>query len=500
MRTSVTARSRMRRSLALCAPVSLAAAAVVVAVAPARASHLAGASVQVLADLVALTACTAVALHTRGSARVAWSLVAVALACWLVGDAGLLATVVVDDPLPDVSGADIPWATFNLLTLVAVGLMFARLRAEHGWQGILDSAAMALALGVLGWTVALRPLIADEAGTAESVLDVFYPATALAGLAAVGWLVLRSSGGPAWLRWILVAFAAQFIGETVFVALTLDPSQSAGQGLSAVAFAACAWAWAFAALERLEWPQELWARRDRSDPPAWSHAIPAASTLVAVGVLAWGHGALGIAALAAAAIAAARYSWAIISNERLLSERAAEAHTDPLTGVPNRRHLARDLGRFTARARGDGRHLTALALDLDGFKAVNDTLGHAAGDRLLVGVAAAVEAALRPGDRLYRTGGDEFIVLLPDTGAGAAAAIAERLRSAVADAQPGPGPVVTASIGVAEGPLRRTSPPEALLDAADAALYRAKAEGRDRVVATAGPRPSDPGAVESPLR
>lgn len=488
--------TRLRRAMALCAAASLAAAAVVVAASPAGTGLLAGTSLQVLGDLAAFTLCAAAAaLHTRRAGAAAWALAAAGMACRLIGDSAWLASLAADRPLPEAGWADTPWMASNLLLLAAAAAIYITLRPVRGWQGILDSAALALALAVLAWTAILDPLVNEMVlGAWDSFLRLAYSAAALAGMAAIGWLAVRAGGGPLWMRWILVAFAAQVVGETACAALAIEVGGRT-EGLAALAFGAAAWAWAFAALERLGWPQDLWSRRDRSEPPAWTHAIPAGAILITVGVLAWHHRPLGLVIVLATAIAAVRYAWAAIANERVLAERRTEAFTDPLTGAANRRGLAHDLGPMVARARHDDRPLSALAVDLDGFKGVNDTLGHAAGDRLLVAAASAIAAALRPGDRLYRTGGDEFIVLLPGTDVRAATGVAERLRAAVAAAQERPGPRVTASVGVAEGPPRRTEAPETLLDAADAALYRAKAEGRDRVVPMAGPTGSGPGPV-----
>ncbi|MEG3193938.1 GGDEF domain-containing protein, partial [Lysobacter sp. D1-1-M9] len=124
-----------------------------------------------------------------------------------------------------------------------------------------------------------------------------------------------------------------------------------------------------------------------------------------------------------------------------------------------------------------------LALDIDFFKKFNDTFGHHAGDRVLTRVAAAAQGALRQIDRLGRIGGEEFLAVLPDTGAEAGAQVAERVRSCVEDLDLddiAEGIQVTISIGVAE--LHPADADfKALVARADRALYRAKANGRNRV-------------------
>jgi len=151
--------------------------------------------------------------------------------------------------------------------------------------------------------------------------------------------------------------------------------------------------------------------------------------------------------------------------------------SDPLTCVFNRRFLFSQLDALVSGARRHDRPIAVAVIDLDAFKAVNDRHGHAVGDRVLVASAEALAQELRAEDVLGRLGGEEFLVVLPDSDEDAAASTAERLRSAVATAD-GPVPV-TASVGWAvradgEGP-------EDLVRRADEALYKAKAAGRDRV-------------------
>ena len=132
-------------------------------------------------------------------------------------------------------------------------------------------------------------------------------------------------------------------------------------------------------------------------------------------------------------------------------------------------------------ARRTGRPLSVLVLDLDGFKEVNDSQGHDVGDAVLRTTARTLEAAVRPGDLAGRLGGEEFLVLLPDTGSRAAWLVAERLRAAITAQAVEGVPTVTTSLGVASFPAHSLSAAE-LLRAADSAMYDAKALGRDRTV------------------
>ncbi|MGE5517730.1 MAG: diguanylate cyclase [Bacteroidota bacterium] len=160
------------------------------------------------------------------------------------------------------------------------------------------------------------------------------------------------------------------------------------------------------------------------------------------------------------------------------------AAQDPLTGAYNRRHLRALATQITAMARRQRRPLSVLMIDLDHFKAINDTHGHAAGDETLKVLVRLCQAALREGDILARYGGEEFCVLLPETDVETAAQVAERLRLATATTRiSGPDAPfgVTASIGVAAWNEAEANI-EPALNRADQALYQAKKAGRNRVV------------------
>lgn len=159
------------------------------------------------------------------------------------------------------------------------------------------------------------------------------------------------------------------------------------------------------------------------------------------------------------------------------------AHTDALTGAMNRRGGDRLLAELVQRSARAGTDLAAMMCDIDHFKRVNDTHGHAAGDRVLASVARALRTTLRDGDVVVRHGGEEFLVLVPGANVDVATRLAERLRSVVSAVPDDEVGRVTVSIGVAV--LDEAEAPEALLARADAALYAAKQRGRDCVVVAA---------------
>ncbi|MDQ1428794.1 MAG: hypothetical protein QOK39_2270, partial [Acidimicrobiaceae bacterium] len=155
---------------------------------------------------------------------------------------------------------------------------------------------------------------------------------------------------------------------------------------------------------------------------------------------------------------------------------------DPLTGLPNRVLLFDRLDHALARRQRRPSTTALLFVDIDRFKSLNSSLGHAGGDRLLVEVAARLQATVRVGDTVARFGGDEFVVLCEDFDALRAAALAERLAKVVGAPFVFDGRQVTAtlSIGIAFAPATGEASSTALLRDADAAMYRAKAGGRDR--------------------
>ncbi len=179
-------------------------------------------------------------------------------------------------------------------------------------------------------------------------------------------------------------------------------------------------------------------------------------------------------------------------NQRLreeVTQTIEMAVIDPLTGLNNRRYLENHFQLLFDRARARGRALSVCITDIDRFKRINDTYGHDAGDLVLREFANRVRAAVRGADLACRYGGEEFVVVMPDTTAEAATVIAERLREAI-EGEPfqlggsGVSISVTASLGIASNE-HGVENPHAMLKNADLALYSAKNTGRNRVVAAA---------------
>ena len=165
------------------------------------------------------------------------------------------------------------------------------------------------------------------------------------------------------------------------------------------------------------------------------------------------------------------------------------AVTDALTGLNNRRYLDTHLKILFNRSLVRGRPLSVLITDIDRFKQVNDTYGHDAGDEVLKEFASRIRSTVRGADLACRYGGEEFVVVMPDTSSEIAAAVAERLRAAVETMpfnlkETGRSISVTASFGISSR-IETVASPEQLIKQADRALYEAKNAGRNRVVAAA---------------
>lgn len=174
----------------------------------------------------------------------------------------------------------------------------------------------------------------------------------------------------------------------------------------------------------------------------------------------------------------------LIEIQQLNNQLQVAASTDDLTNLSNRRQGFKDLDAAWLQSELTGRPLSAAVVDVDRFKTVNDTFGHAVGDEALRAVAGALEQSVRDTDSVARIGGEEFLVVLPDTGMDGASAMLERIRVAVerlaliADGKRVP---LAISGGLVErSPRMRT--PDDLLRAADRALYEAKQAGRNRIV------------------
>ena len=207
----------------------------------------------------------------------------------------------------------------------------------------------------------------------------------------------------------------------------------------------------------------------------------AALVLAGVAALPWlaGHAALPLSFYVTAALVAAFGFISATLTERHRRQLEQLAGRDALTGVRNRRAMEADLAEAVAQQGRTGRAVSLAVLDLDHFKRVNDVHGHEAGDRVLVAFAGIVQDCVRMRDRLYRLGGEEFVLLMPDTDEAGMQAALRKLHGELQRRLRGPGGLVGTSIGAAL--LQPGEDWSSWLARADAALYRAKRQGRNRI-------------------
>jgi diguanylate cyclase (GGDEF)-like protein len=195
---------------------------------------------------------------------------------------------------------------------------------------------------------------------------------------------------------------------------------------------------------------------------------------------------------------ALNFGFLLMAMDRLRNEVADLALLDDLTGVANRRHLLQRLSEECSRSERSSEPFSLLVIDLDGFKQINDTYGHAAGDACLQHFTLMAQTRLRPGDMLARTGGDEFCVVLPSTTLGEAATISRRVLEVCrqdAAACTGSDIPIAISIGAAQWYRGIGQFPERLMANADDALYAAKKNGKNDVAVYDPAPPLQPEAI-----
>lgn len=217
--------------------------------------------------------------------------------------------------------------------------------------------------------------------------------------------------------------------------------------------------------------------------------VSTGAPLEGVGHLVTYEGILAVAMIMVNALARSKddHALALLETERMREL----AYRDTLTSLPNRRQLHESLQRIAALAEQYGRPLSVISFDIDHFKTINDTLGHQVGDSVLEDVRRSIQPLIRTGDTVGRWGGEEFLIIVPNTDHDRAIALAERIRRAIEGHIYPHGVSITASFGVATH-AASTSIGD-LLSRADASLYEAKRAGRNRVageVAITGGGPS----------
>jgi diguanylate cyclase (GGDEF)-like protein len=407
--------------------------------------------------------------------RLAWWAVAATWVLEVIGDVAL-SSVTGDGSavaFPVVANACF-MAAFPLIGLVALVLVRVRaprMRVSTWLDGAIGALGVAAALT---WVV--QPLV-RVGGRMPGAAMLTYPMADVLLLAVLGATVaMLGLHADRVLLLITAAFACKLVGDVLTVRGQVQGGFVVGGPADLTWVGAALLTGAAAAVTRPGWHES--ARADGASRMGWRVlALPLTCNAVSLIILAanWG-GDLSIGQIAAVGCVIAAFARTAVTlhQVRTLQDARQEARTDELTGLPNRRSLLAATQQTLAGATADS-PAALLLMDLDGFKEVNDSLGHQAGDELLQQVGPRLRGALRAGDLLARLGGDEFAVLLPAISADAAYALAERLR--VLLLQPfsvgGVRLTVGVSIGVGTAQTPTVGVPE-LLRCADAAMYLAK--------------------------
>ena len=423
--------------------------------------------------------------------RATWLVLGFGVLAWAAGEI-YFSVALADMSTPPVpSAADAMYLAIYPASYVAL-MLFVRARGitvrTRLW---LDGLIFGLSLASVATALVLGPVLATSTSgsVAQVATNLAYPV----GDALLIVLTVSALGLNGWrLDRTLIVFALGFAcsaaADTLYLFKVANGTYRPGTFLD-VLWPAAMTLLAYASRAPL-------VRAPRPAAPARITAsVPAIGMFCALGALVWDHfdrinTVSLVLAAAALFVALVRMALSLRESSRALLKLQQRVETDPLTGVLNHRafqeRLADELERVP-----DGHTLALLAIDIDRFKALNDTYGHWSGDDALRTVADALAATIRPGDVLGRMGGDEFMLILPHTDSVTAQGVAGRLRQAVVAARED----LTISIGIALYPTH-TREQEVLMRFADGAMYWSKRDGRDRCSVFSAARSDALSAVE----
>ena len=438
------------------------------------------------------------AVRNRPAARGPWLLMALGMGMWVSGDAvfSWLQDVAHVEPFP--SAADYLYLAAYPLLAAGLGRLAWLRRHGRDLAASVDAAIVTLACGLVSWVVVAGPLARAQTVGLERIVGVAYPAGDIVLLAALTWLLTSIGRRNAAFRLLAGAAAVLVVSDSLFLLVSAgtvaDPHDLLDVGwLSAYAL------WGAAALHPgmqalSEPPDEVASSVTGRRVAALGVAVlvppltHAAQLLAGIRPEDWAF--VGVSSVmfglvvARMALAIREVRRAERARSRLAADLEHQAAHDGLTALANRPRILELVEAALHRAQRSGDLVALLFIDLDDFKRVNDTYGHAAGDHVLRVSAARMREQVRGGDTIGRLGGDEFVVLVERVEDEAdVAQLAGRLLGAlqVPVLLPGAGREVAvgASIGIATSRDGGTDP-AVLLHDADAAAYRAKRAGRGR--------------------
>jgi diguanylate cyclase (GGDEF)-like protein len=453
-------------------------------------SHLTR-TVDDVSELVAAMAAGAVGLwrgrQLTGRARVSWTLLAAGAFSWGVGEAlWCYYELLAGRSTPFPSFADLGFLLFPVLAFAG---LLARPSAAFTGQGrtrlAVDAVLVSTSLFVISWVSALGAVYRAGADTTfATAVSLAYPGTDIVLLSvAVVVVAFARVGGRSGLLMVALGVTFLTIGDSGFAYLTAKGTYGEVNLIDA------GWVAGFLVVALAAFYD------DKADDvatltvaPRIALLLPYLPTTAAVGLVISesARGNLDVtAAVAGCALVCAlvaRQMLVLLDNRSLMSRITHQAFHDELTGLANRALFGDRLGHALDLHRRDMRPVTVLLIDLDDFKTVNDSLGHPAGDELLVRVAERLRAVVRTGDTVARLGGDEFAILMED--GGSAIDLASRVLSSldqavVINGRPVP---VGASIGVATlNPSDSSASAVEMFKRADMAMYAAKRAGKATV-------------------
>ncbi len=443
--------------------------------------------------------------------RQAWLLIALGVLAWLVGD---LVWVGLDLATRKTPGLGLLATLFPFLPAFAAAALL-RMPSDapdvSRVRWMLDGALVALAGMFLAWNTMLQRIAAEHLHTVEVMVAAAFPLADIAVLTALVIASIHDCLASLRLRVLTAALGWLAIADSGYAYLSATHQYAAG------AFCDVAYIAAFATLAAAATMPDGTARLPRRKSAPRSGLVtllPYAPFAIAVTVAfvrrSMGHqvGVIGLAMWTAiTALVLLRQYLTLQDNRRLLSEveeqrarLAGVAFTDPVTGLGNRLLFADRVAHALDLHERDRRPVSLCWIDVDDFKVINDTYGHAAGDELLVALAKRLGRALRRGDTVARLGGDEFGVLLEDGAQASAVAAKLHLATDRPFVIDGNRIRVPTSIGLATlGASDPTVGAEELMSRADVAMYAAKTHGKNRVE-TFQPGMTMPGAEDVALR
>jgi diguanylate cyclase len=444
----------------------------------------------------AAASCAGAARRSRGRSRRGWIALALAAASWGAGQiAWTVSELLLGDLVPFPSIADVGYLGFPVAALVGTTLLAPRTQGLATSRRLIDAFMVGCALGLVAWLIAVDP-IATGLSPGAAAVALAYPIADVVLITVVLLTLAQTREKP--LLWGLLAasMGAMIVSDVAFSYATADGSYASGAQTDWGWWAAFCLLGAAGGIVGRPGSRQGHLRPPPAEVVASAGLLPylplGAAVVVAAVASTGGRGldpvSVGLVVLLVALVLARQYA-AVRENHTLahaVQQRERElqhlAFHDTLTGLANRALFLDRLDHALRRAERDRTAVAVVFCDLDGFKAVNDALGHAVGDALLVRVAERLRGALRAGDTLARLGGDEFAVLV-ERGADAGV-VAHTLLAALRTPFHLGGRTVTvsASIGVA-GTDPATEPVTAgtLLHRADVAMYAVKASGRSDV-------------------